>query len=86
MRQAITTKYLGPTNYRGGRIVARATAGRLVMDWRHDLGIEENHRFAARRLAYKLGWDGAWAGGGLPDDRGYCFVLAESEGFVANAQ
>jgi hypothetical protein len=59
---AIETKYVGPTNARGARIVARAgnDAGRLTVYWDHSQGLEENHKAAARALAAKLGWDGAW--------------------------
>lgn len=35
--QAIVTKYLGPTNHRGARIVAKAQAGRKVYAWQDDL-------------------------------------------------
>lgn len=80
IRQAITTKFLGPTDCRGARIVAKAAAGRRTYEWNYALGIEENHALAAQRLAEKLRWHGTWYGGGLPADDGYVFVLAESDG------
>jgi len=76
MRQAIATKYHGPTNTRGSRISARAEAGAVSVDYDHALNAADNHLAAARRLAEKLGWSGEWFGGGLPSG-GYCFVCAD---------
>ena len=56
MAQAITTRYLGPTNHRGSRILATCSAGRLTHDWNHALNTEDNHREAAQALIAKLGW------------------------------
>jgi hypothetical protein len=77
MRQAITTKYLGPTNSRGSRVKATASAGSVTLSWDHALDSDENHRAAALALAAKFGWDGEWIGGGL--EHGYAFVNVESE-------
>lgn len=76
MRQAIVTKYHGPTNTRGSRITARAEAGAVTVDYDHALNAGENHLAAALRLAEKLDWKGEWFGGGLPSG-GYCFVCAD---------
>lgn len=40
MRQAITTKYIGPTKHRGSRVVARAQAGEVTLAWDDALDIE----------------------------------------------
>jgi len=72
--QAITTKFLGPTNFRGSRIKARCEAGTLLVSWNHALDSEANHKGAALALVKKLGWKGRWVGGGLPDTTGYAFV------------
>lgn len=72
--QAITTRYHGPTNFRGSRISARCAAGHISMAYQHRLGIEANHAEAAKMLADKLKWGGQWFGGGTPDGNGYCFV------------
>lgn len=77
MRQAVTTKYLGPTNHRGARIVVKCQAGRHVVSWDDALDVVANHERAALRLIATLGWSGHWAGGALPDDTGYCFVNAQ---------
>lgn len=79
--QAITTKYLGPTNHRGSRIVARCEARREVYYWDYALSAQENHDSAARKLATALGWGeethGRLVGGGLPDGTGNCYVFAK---------
>lgn len=76
MLQAITTKYLGPTNHRGSRIVAQCNAKRIVVEWDDSLDVAENHTRAAQNLATQLGWDGPWHGGALPESNShaYCFV------------
>ena len=80
MFQAIVTKYHGPTNVRGSRISARADAGRVIVSYDHALDISGNHKAAAQALADKLGWTEAkgypaLAGGALPGNAGYCFVM-----------
>ena len=80
-RQAIVTKYLGPTNHRGSRVKATCEAGSLTMGWSHDLDVAENHSRVAVALATKLGWAGLWTLGALPGNAGYVLVmLAEGTG------
>lgn len=55
--QAIRTKYHGPTNTRGSRIVAKCEAGQLSMPYRHELNGDENHKAACDLLREKLGWN-----------------------------
>lgn len=74
MRQAIVTKYLGPTNHRGSRVKATAQAGSITVSWDHALSVEDNHKAAARALVTRWGWDGDWHGGATPDGGGYVFV------------
>ncbi len=69
--QAITTKYLGPTNYRGSRIVAQCQAKRIVVPYEY---VNDPHKIAAEKLAATLGWDGPWYEGGLPAGNGNCYV------------
>jgi len=73
MLQAITTKYFGPTNTRGGRVRAFASAGSIVVNWDHALNDPQNHCAAARALAKRLEWDGRYVGGAT--DTGYVFVF-----------
>ena len=77
MRQAIVTKYLGPTDSRGARVKAVCEAGTVTLPWDHGLHTCENHEAAAMALCAKLGW--AWEhfkGGGLPrcNSHAYCYV------------
>jgi hypothetical protein len=75
--QAITTKYLGPSNVRGSRIKASAAAGSVIVSYDDSLNSENAHAAAAAKLAEKFGWTGKYYIGGLPDDRGYVFVCAD---------
>jgi hypothetical protein len=74
MRQAITTKYLGPTNFRGSRIKATAQAGSVTVSWDDALDVVANHTKAAEALADKYGWTGRFHGGANDTD-GYVFVI-----------
>ena len=79
IHQAIETRYLGPTNTKGGRIRAKAWAGNATVPYDHALTIEGNHRAAAMALAAKLGWHHhapaeQWATGGNAKGDGYCHV------------
>jgi len=87
MRQAITTKFLGPTNFRGSRVKATCQAGTLTVQWEDAWDVEKNHTHAAEALASRLGWigdDSDWqlVGGGLPDGTGNAYVLVRSTGKV----
>ena len=55
--QAIRTKYHGPTNTRGARIVAKCDAGQITTPYRYGLSVEGNHKAACDKLLEKLGWD-----------------------------
>ena len=77
--QAIVTKYLGATNYRGSRVKATCEAGSLTRSWDDALDPEQNHDAAAVALADKLGWREGWHGdmvrGCLPGGRGNAYVF-----------
>jgi hypothetical protein len=58
-RCAIFTKYLGPTNYRGGRIKAWAKSGgklSVTISYPHELSQSQAHAAAAVALLDKMGW------------------------------
>lgn len=79
--QAIQTKYLGPTNYRGARIKARCEAGSITIDYPYEKNAgEDAHRVAADALMRKVGWSYRLVGGGLPDGS-YVFTM-EPKGTV----
>ena len=63
--QSIVTRYLGPTNYRGSRVKATASAGSAVVSWDCSLSADANHKAAAEALARKFGWRGRWIEGGM---------------------
>jgi len=67
MRQAIVTKYLGPTNTKPARIKAIASSARptVTIPWDHAWSIEQNHEFAAKLLRERLEWSGILQAGVL---------------------
>lgn len=77
-RQAIVTKYRGPTNSRGSRIIASADAGRIVVPLNYSKSTAENHAAAAAALCAKFGWQGELVQGGMPDGKGYVFTFTET--------
>ncbi len=52
--QAIFTKFIPPTNYRGSRIKAWCDAGSIVVSADHGDSIEGRHRHAVAALCDKL--------------------------------
>lgn len=79
VRSAIVTKYIGPTNTKGGRIKATTENGRfsVTIGYPH----ESHHPYAeaAVALCRKLGWTGDLIEGGTTN--GSVFVFADSETF-----
>jgi len=64
--KAITTKYVGPTTFKGPRLIAPEPDGkRCIISYPHEYDTEAAHRIAAETLRDKLGWKGALAGGYL---------------------
>lgn len=75
IRHAIETRYLGPTNRLGSRIVAKSASGhRIMLDWDDALNTDENHRAAAKALANKLGWTNRLITGALSDSYVHVFI------------
>lgn len=56
MRQAIHTKFHGPTGKQWIRYSATCAAGRVMMPQLDNVGPAGNHRAAAAELCRKLGW------------------------------
>jgi hypothetical protein len=72
--KAIKTKYKGPTNTRGSRIIASDEDGnRITIPYPYELSGEDVHRKAAEALCTKMGWRGQLVGGSLKN--GYVFVF-----------
>ena len=76
--QLILTRYLGPTNRHGSRIVASCEARRRIFTWDYSLDVEPNHRKAAERLCAELGWGSIVGGGSLPTG-GYAWLPTRKE-------
>lgn len=56
MNRCIVTKYHGPTNTRGSRVIATAYGKRVTFPWDHAEDAHMNHAMAAAYAASKLGW------------------------------
>ena len=77
--QAIETKYAGPTNHRGSRIIATTPGGhKHTQQWDYALNIDANHYAAAEALRAKLDWPAIKAG--CSTAKGYAFATSTLEG------
>lgn len=81
MAQAIITKFVNPTAARAPRVKAIGWNGSVTITWRDDLGVYGNHRAAAEELINKFNAKAGvefeiLAGGELPDQSGYAFIVA----------
>ena len=69
--QAIRTRYKGPTDTRGSRIIATSYKCRTIMPYDHELNIDVNHERAAALHAGKawpaFGYALTLKAGTLPD-------------------
>lgn len=81
----IRTKYLPPTDTKGGRIKATSATGKSVtLGYDHSIGLSKNHQAAATELARMLDLLGVWhyagdAGGGYVFIRdSHCFMTVEA--------
>lgn len=77
MRQAIETRYLGPTNHRGSRVKASAQAGSVIIHWDDALNTDDNHEAAAMALCRKYGWKGSLIGGGNTRGDGNVYIILD---------
>ena len=79
--KAISTKYLGPTNYRGSRIKADDGDGNTItIGYPHEISVIEAHAQAAFALCLKMGWKGELVGGWT--GKGGVFCFEHSDHFV----
>lgn len=72
MRQAILVRNCR-TMMTSRALIATAQAGSAIVDWDASLDVPQNYAAAAKALAHRLGWQGSWIGGELPDSS-YAFV------------
>lgn len=74
MKQAIETKFLGPTNHRGARVKAASGSGKsFVMEWNYAVSAEKNHEMAAKILCDQLRWSGDMIMGSLKNSYAHVF-------------
>lgn len=78
----IRTRYAGPTDRRGSRVIAdhrrdSETVWRATVPWDHALNAEANHEAAARRLLNRFSLSMAIAGRGH-DDAAYYWLAVPS--------
>lgn len=78
--RAIRTRFAGPTNHRGSRIIGDAgdAASRVTLEWDHALNSDANHAACALAVVTKMGWDTdqhtAITGGGYGDSTYWVFL------------
>lgn len=79
--QAIQTRYIGPTNYRGSRVKATAETGSVTLSWDNALNATDNHRIAAEALANRHGWisNGARLVGGCISGPGFVWTVVDAD-------
>ena len=76
----IITKYVGPTDTKGARLVAKCAGRQLSMPYRYELSVTQNHSTIAARLASKLKLSGVFVAESR--ETGYAFSQSDS-GFEA---
>ena len=73
--KAIQTKYIGPTNFKGSRIIAFDCDGnKVTISYPYELSVDDVHRKAADALCAKMNWKGNLVGGWIKN--GMVFVFA----------
>ncbi len=76
--KAIRTRYKGPTDFKGSRIIASDEDGnRITIGYDDALGTENAHKAAAVALCEKMNWAQDMIGGSLKD--GYVFVFTRND-------
>ena len=74
--QTISTKYLGATNSKPSRIIAKTSSGkRISLSFDHALNENQNHMRAAQELMTRLQWSGRMIGGHTKE--GMVFVVSD---------
>ena len=85
MNRCIITKYVGPTNTRGARIIAKAHGKTVTCPWRYEEDAETNHAMAASRMLFELGWNRgmAWERHSSlhPDGASYVHILERCDDY-----
>lgn len=86
MLNAIQTRFLGPTNFRGSRVKAYCQGDSVTVEWRHELNSAENHKRALETLIKKMDWhDWLWAAGWSADGKGAVAVALSKKDHIQSA-
>lgn len=81
--KAIRTRYVGPTNTRGARIIASdGDRNSISISYPHSLNSDEGHELAAYLLMEKMQWTNRIIGGGFQRDM-YWTMIPRERGDVA---
>jgi len=84
----ICVHFLGPTNTRGARVVARCNGRRIVHQWDHAMSSDDNYRAVAEAMLARLQDEGRghgyWTQAELlrvhsDEIRGYVFAVVTPE-------
>lgn len=84
MAQAITTRYAGPTNTRGSRVIVNSWNGRTVYSWDYAKDVQANHEAAIdehiamlneKATEYHDGFKVVSPLGSNPDCTGYTVII-----------
>ena len=90
--QAIVTKFIPATNFKGSRIKATCNRGSIILSYPSELNSSDVHPWAAQKLCEKFAaadlkeygtpvaknpWMRAFVSGGLPGDKGECHVFVD---------
>lgn len=74
MPVAIITRYIGPSNTRGARIVADAgDRRRVTIGYPHEFSGAECHFQAVKKLCAKFDWHGSFVAGATDTGYAFCF-------------
>lgn len=76
----IFTKYVGPSNTKGSRIIATASGNnfRAIVSYNSALSSEDAHIEGVKALCSKLNWHGELIGGHTKDGMVFVFVDGSS--------
>jgi hypothetical protein len=79
--KAIRTRYVGPTNTRGSRIIASdGDKNSISTSYPHGLNSDEGHELAAYLLMQKMGWGNHLVGGGFQHDMYWTMIPIDTRG------
>lgn len=76
--QVVTTEFVGRTEKKPAKIVARSGISKVSVSWDSSLGIAENHQAAVRKLCMELGRIHKYVGGATADGFAWVAVVPEA--------